>query len=491
MGQGTARRAAGWRTAFVGILALISAAPASAQVVLGQLELRWGDAQLAHGQVQQPERFTATLVTDDGKRHPLDPAQARRAAGDLYALANRRVAVEFATSSRKASTRGVNVIVPADRLSQPGAKIGTDGRLQINDAVLGNTRWMTLMCKFSDIASEQKPLSFFQSQYGTAPGQLGHYWNEVSYGKVTLTGSTARGWFTLPSPRASYVTMVDGEEQADLDRLFADCTAAADPTVDFASVQGINMMFNGELDGFAWGGGGCTTLDGVQACKSATWNPPWAFDNLAPLAHEMGHGYGLPHSDNSDGDDDPYDNPWDVMSDIWSNATYSTTFGTLPKHINAFQRERLGWIDAARKLTVAASNTQLRRIQLDRASLRGSANVQMIVLAMPQAGDPSQTVIYTIETRARSGDYEAQLAGNAVIIHKVQDYGMAYSQDADVPPADVANNEGSMFKVGETWRTPDNRHWVHVESVNANGFVITVGPRPMSTGGNLPALRVP
>ena len=32
-------------------------------------------------------RFVATLVGDDGTRRALDPAQARRAAGDLYALA--------------------------------------------------------------------------------------------------------------------------------------------------------------------------------------------------------------------------------------------------------------------------------------------------------------------------------------------------------------------------------------------------------------------
>jgi hypothetical protein len=491
MGQGTMRRAAGWRAVFAGALAMMTAVPAFAQVVVGQLELRWGDPHRVHGQALPPERFTATLVADDGERIALDPAQAKRAAGDLYALANRRVAVEFAAASRKASTRGVDVIVPADRLSEPGAKIGADGRLQINDAVLGNTRWVTLMCKFSDIADEQKPQSFFQSQYGTAPGQLGHYWNEVSYGNITLTGSGAYGWFALPSPRASYITMDGGEEQADLNHLFHDCVGKADATVDFTGVQGINMMFNGDLDGYAWGGGRCAPLEGVYVCLSTTWNPPWAFNDLAPLSHEMGHGYGLPHSDNSDGDDDPYDNPWDVMSDAWSNATSSATFGTLPKHINVFQRERLGWVDAARKLTIPASNTQVRRIQLDRASLRGSTNVQMIVLSMPQAGDPGQTVIYTVEARVRSGDYEAQLAGNAVIIHKVQDYGMAHSQDADVPPADHAGNEGSMFKAGESWYTPDGRHWVQVESASANGFVVTVGPRPMFTGGSLPATRVP
>src|SRR3546814_9934492 len=119
--------------------------------------------------------------------------------------------------------------------------------------------------------------------------------------------------------------MVDGEEEADLDKLFTDCAAAADPTVDFTGVQGVNMMFNGDLDGYAWGGGACAVLDGTRRCPRTTWNPPWAFTNLAPLAHEMGHGYGLPPPAHSDGDDDPYANPWDVMSAAWSRSEHHTS----------------------------------------------------------------------------------------------------------------------------------------------------------------------
>ena len=77
--------------------------------------------------------------------------------------------------------------------------------------------------------TEQKPVSFFQGQYGTNAGQLGHYWKDVSYNKIDLTGSSAYGWFTLPQPRSFYVTTVDGEEEANLDQLFKDCAAAADP----------------------------------------------------------------------------------------------------------------------------------------------------------------------------------------------------------------------------------------------------------------------
>ena len=466
---------------------------AKAEIVQGQLELRWGDPVAAQGKSRVPSRLVATLVGDDGRRRALDPVQARHAAGDLYALGNRRVAVEFSRAKR-GGIATIAAIVPADRPYLPGLSKA----LLAPKAVSGNTRWVTVACKFSDIVEEQKPVTFFQGQYGTSPGQLGHYWKEVSYGKIDLAGSNAYGWFTLPHPRSFYVTTVDGEEDADLDQLFEDCAAAADPTVNFNAVQGINMMFNGDLDGFAWGGGACGLLEGSDQCIRNTWNPPWSFNNLAPLAHEMGHGYGLPHSNNSDGDDDPYDNPWDVMSDGWSNAVSNPTYGSLPKHINVFQRDRLGWVDAARRLTVPILGTASNVI-LDRASLVGSVNRQMIVLPLARA-DAAGNVAYTVEARARPragiddvgckpNCYEAALAGDAVIIHGIDADGVAYSMDAEVPPADTSNNEGSMFKVGETWLSPDGSRRVKVISATANGFVVQVGKRQVTGGPALPRGR--
>jgi gametolysin peptidase M11 len=466
----------------LGVLLMICTLQANAQtrIVQGQLQLQWGDPRGA-GQLKRPGKFLATLITDDGGRLVLDPGQAKAAAGDLHALANRRVAVGFANVPRSGGQGRIEAIVPADNLGQRYDAAVPLKAGPVAKAVVGTTRWVTVACKFSDIATEQKTVEFFRGQYGAVPGQLGHYWPEVSYGKVSLAGSDAYGWFTLPQPRSHYVTG-EGDSDADLDKLFEDCAAAADPTVNFTGVQGINMMFNGDLDGYAWGGSACGPLEGVaNRCIRNTWNPPWSFNNLAPLAHEMGHGYGLPHSDNSDGDDDPYDNPWDVMSDSWRNAVGNATYGSLPKHINIYQRDRLGWVDPARKLTLAAGGPRVT-VNLDAASLSDSVNTQMVVFTVPQ--EPG--VLYTLEARKRGGSYEANLAGNAVIIHRVVNGGMAYSVDATTPPANVANNEGSMFKAGETWVSPYSAYWVKVESESATGFVVSLGPKPRFMGGPAP-----
>ena len=448
---------------------LLPAAFAQAAPVEGRLELVWGDAIASQASarsgaaVEGHEEFTVTLVTDKDERHRLDPQRARAAAGDLYALAGRRVAVEF--SAHEATQDGLvaDVIVPAD-----AAHAAAQGK------IAGTTVWATILCKFSDIATEQKPLSFFAGQYGNAPGQLDNYWREVSYDKINLAGSAAYGWFTLPSPRSVYVTLQpDGTQKANLNKLFDDCTTVADASVNFAAnggLQGINMMFNGDLDGYAWGGSRCKLLDGVNKCWSSTWNPPWSFSNLAPLAHEMGHGYGLPHANNSDGDATTYDNPWDVMSDAWSNAVSDATYGARAKHLSTYSRDRLGFVDAARKQTVDAAGTYA--IELDRASLAGSAKVQMIVVRAP--GDPASRY-YTIEARKRVGNYEARLAGDAVIIHAVDTTraSPSWSVDAASPPANVSNNEGSMFKAGETY-TVAGKFSLTVNSATAEGFNVTV-----------------
>ncbi|MFD0724168.1 hypothetical protein [Lysobacter brunescens] len=458
------------------------------QLMIGRLELEWGDLRPGAPADGRPTmQFRAALVDDAGVRRALDTTEALRAAEDLYALYGRRVAVSTVPVAAKAGgapSRRIEAIVPVGDLLSSDLRSGRIAKaLAGGEKIAGVTTWVTLMCKFSDIATEQKNQAFFQGQYGTAIGQLDHYWQEVSYGQINLAGSQAYGWRSLPQPRSYYVTKdANGKDKADLGKLYTDCTAVFDPDVNFAvngGVQGINMMFNGDLDGFAWGGGRCSTLDGINKCWSTTWNPPWSFNNLAPLSHEMGHAYGLPHANNSDADSDPYDNPWDVMSDAWNNGVSNGTYGTLPKHINIYSRNRLGWVPAARKLAINAGGTTTT-VTVDRASLAGSSNIQMVTLNYP-----GQTTRYfTVEVRKRTGNYEANLAGNAVIIHEVQTGRSepAWSMDADKPAANRANNEGSMFKVGERWVSADRQFCVAVKSETTNGFVLDIGGRCQITG---------
>lgn len=74
-----------WAMAATAMLGIAWSMPANAQSIeQGLLQLEWGDpAPVAPGKARAQSRFNAHLVKDDGSRITLDPAQARKAAGDL------------------------------------------------------------------------------------------------------------------------------------------------------------------------------------------------------------------------------------------------------------------------------------------------------------------------------------------------------------------------------------------------------------------------
>lgn len=441
--------------------------PCAAQAVqTGTLELRWGDPPPGNGTVS---RFEARIADADGHRRSIDAQQALRVSHDLFSLYGRTVDVTAQPAVQTGDALVPESIVAAGVPMQVGQM----------PRVIGSQPWVTLLCKFADVADEPRDTAYFTDMLSNDPGRLDRYWREVSYDKVDIVGSEVYGWFTLPFARVHYVPLnPDGSDgAADLDALWDDCTQVADASVDFTPFVGINTMYNANLDCCAWGGGRGATLDGVDKFWYSTWEPPWGYANEAPLAHEMGHGFGLPHANNSDGDSSPYDNPWDVMSDAWDHAGSDPTFGAQPKHVSIWSRDHLGWIDAQRKITVSEDG-RVTGIVLDRSSLVGSTNAQMIEVTLPPPQPESH--YYVIEARTRVPGFEANLAGNAVIIHEVNlNRGEpAWSVDATVPPADVADDPGSMFVVGESWTEPNGAFTVRVTAQTPDGYVLDVQRGP-------------
>ena len=68
-------------------------------------------------------------------------------------------------------------------------------------AVTGSQAWVTILCRFGDATDVTPyPVSHYEKLMGASYPGLGHYWREVSYGKVNLTGSMVVGWYNLPRP---------------------------------------------------------------------------------------------------------------------------------------------------------------------------------------------------------------------------------------------------------------------------------------------------
>lgn len=463
------------RAAALLVLALTFSQNLSAQTVReGLLNTIWGDP---HPQSSQAAVQILTLTEDDGRITELYVSdELLRSAGGFYAWNGKRVRVtlrearqEIPGLNLRAGTRQVFALtLMGDGPDAPD--------------ITGSHPWVSILCKFSDIAAEPRDLAYFIGMYANVPGGLDDYWRKVSYDNIDIVGSTAVDWVVLPGTQTFYAPTPGSGTSARLGALFDDCTAAADPFVDFSNggtggFSGINMMFNARLDCCAWGGGQFGTLDGVSKVWRVTWEPPWAYTNSGVMSHEMGHGFGLPHANNWDNDGNPYDSPWDVMSSATSSySVVDPTYGRLGQHINMYHKLQLDWIAPARRLEVNDGESETATI--DASAFAGSPNFYVARLPIP-----GSSRYYTVEVRKRIGNYDGNLPGDVVIIHYVVPGRSepAWAYDAALPPANYGDNEGTMFRVGETFTDEPENIVVRILSETANGFVVEIdrdGPDP-------------
>lgn len=425
----------------------------------GTVALVWGDGPPEKGDAVGP---FAILTDDSGtSAELLFDESTLRTVGGLLALDRKRIEIKGAVLPSASRRAPITVGVQALRLlDSPAAPT----------AVLGAQPWVSIMCKFQDVAAEPRNLAYFQGMYTSAFPGLDHYWREVSHSNISVAGSTAYGWFTLPHPRSHYIGT-----SANLTALFNDCTGVADPSVNFAPFVGINLMFNDNLDGYAWGGGRWATLDGVTRLWYVTWEPPWGYNSISVMSHEMGHGFGLPHSNFNGGS--PYDNSWDVMSDSWAGSGTHATYGHYAQHTISHHKNFLGWLRLPEKRTVGVG--QSTSVRLERLGFPGFAITKMVTI--PVGGSSSN--FYTVEARQRQG-YDVQVPGDATIIHHVD--------TSRQEPAWVMGTNGGMgaaWAPGSLFRDAANSIGVAVTSTtsSASGYAVAVANGP-SLAASFPSI---
>ena len=447
--------------------------------ISGLLTITWGDS--ADGK----SAAIYTLSDAAGKRTRLQITdEASRKLGGIWQFNGKQVTVRGAwvaksdpsgapanSAAQTEETFDVDVI----KLTvAPESSTPTTAEAPGLAGVTGSHPWITIMCKLSDIADEPENYAFFEGMYADTEPGLDHYWQEVSFSTFDVTGSTVAGtgWYTLPHDDAHYNPTATAAS-ADLTALRTDCIAEADPDVDFSLYTGINMMFNFDFDrGWAWGGGtGTITLDGVTKSWSVTWEPPWAYANISVIAHEMGHGFGLPHSTAIDWTS-VYDNAWDVMSwDRYNCGAGSVhrdaTYGCMAQHTISRYKDLLEVIPAAKILTVipGASVT----VNLDDLAAPPSTGYQLVMIPIGTSAES----FYTVEARRHTG-YDEKLPGEAVIIHEVETY------TAVLVPSASSTDPAVMWTVGETFTDVANGIEVTVNAVTAAGFEVTISNRPIS-----------
>ena len=309
---------------------------------------------------------------------------------------------------------------------------------------LGIQKTLLILVNFSDAPTLQP----FTRAQGAAVvfGEMNNYDFEVSYQQTTSVGDVTP-WYTLPMTSAG----------CDPDTLSNQAQAAAR--------AGGYVLSNYKRYIFAFPSNGCGWLGlgtiGGNPSKS------WIFANrgfgLPLVMHEMGHNLGLYHSHSLDCGaavvgsagctTAEYGDALDVMGGTPSVGSASNRPSA---HFNAFQKERLGWLNAgiSPPLTTVQNNSGQFSIANLEAPRNNTPRALKIANQLPTCNLPP-TEWYYVEKREAVGfdSFLAELpnsVSSGVIVHRVTEGDADSSYLLDMTPAtsnwpDVQLNAGSTF----------------------------------------------
>lgn len=182
---------------------------------------------------------------------------------------------------------------------------------------LGEQRVGVILVNFHDDTSQPTTLA---SARQLVIGQVGDFVRENSFQQTWLSGNSY-GWFTIPVSRSI----------CDIHRISQEADSAASAAgVPMHQFDRIVYMFPRNACG--WSGG--AYIGGSRVWINGSFN-------LRVVAHELGHSFGLDHSNGLNCNKHPTGDSCTVLG--YGDVT--DTMGSRAAHFNAFQKSLLGWLD--------------------------------------------------------------------------------------------------------------------------------------------------
>jgi hypothetical protein len=324
---------------------------------------------------------------------------------------------------------------------------------------LGAQNTLAILVNFSNAPTQPFTVATAQSViFGTTSS----YDYEASYQQTTLTGAVA-GWFTIAETSAScnYTNIATQAKQA-----------AAAAGYSLSSYSRFVYIFPTNTCGW-WG------LGTVGGYPSHAWIHTRYGFSVTVVAHEMGHNLGLYHSHSLDCGSasvatagctsSDYGDVFDVMGSSANNNA---------AHYNAFQKERLGWLNAgvSPPLTTVAAVPGTSTYTI--APLEDARNAVSRALKIPRstACGASNEWLY-VESRQPRG-FDAYLSGTlnvpaGVLIHKVTNGNADSSFLLDMTPATASWMDAALV-AGQSFTDPLTGVVIAPVSVGSSSSTVAV-----------------
>ncbi|GGC02122.1 peptidase M11 [Marinobacterium zhoushanense] len=312
-------------------------------------------------------------------------------------------------------------------------------------------------------------------------GTVNDFYLENSSNRTWLTGDVT-GWLTLPI--SSTVCDYYG-----LDSAAASAASAAG--IDTSAYQRIVYAFPKNACGWA----------GLGTIGSGTYSRAWLNGYVTPYVagHELGHNLGLGHSGGLECGSDVIEGAGSCTGVAYGNRL-DIMGSPNTGHFNAFQKERLGWLDQG-LTTVSSGGTYT----LEPYSLDSSTTKALKVLQGTDASTGEQTWYYIefrqpigfdsfITTSTSRYPVDAANVMNGVVINRgnLSDYNS--SRLLDMTPGSDANINfdfnDSALEVGERFYDANSGVEIATNWVNGDQINVSITTAPMECVPAAPTLSL-
>ena len=354
--------------------------------------------------------------------------------------------------------RGVRI---GDAIALTASDVSVEKAVSVLSGTLGVQKTLVILVNFSDAATQPFTVA---TANNTVFGTTSNYDYEASYQQTTLTGDVT-GWYTIanPSTNCDYNTIATQANQK---------AAAA----GYVLSNYRRLVYAFPSNTCTWWG-----LGSIGGNPSRAWiHAKWGF-TLPVIGHEMGHNFGLYHSHSLDC------GTASVASSGCTSSEYGDIFdmmgstSTTP-HFNAYQKERLGWLNAgvSPPLTTVPTVAGTRTYTI--APVEDARNATSRALKIPRGTSCSASgEWFYVESRQAKG-FHAYLASNAnviggVLVRKVTDGSVDSSYLLDMTPATTAWNDAALV-AGQAFTDPLSGLVIMPVSVGTTGATINVSFPP-------------